>query len=108
VNLYKQYILERENLILEHGDHWFFTWRKEGSTLFIGDLFVEASHRNKGLGTRLGELITDMAKTLNCSKIHAEVFTTAGHSNESLKSFINYGFKKANQEKDKIEIVKEI
>ena len=57
----------------------------KSKTLFIDDLCVEKSSRNKGIGKRIYEYLNDYAKEINCDNITLNVW----QGNEEAISFYN-------------------
>lgn len=93
MNLYAEYIKEREGFELLSNEHGFISYRFIGDIMFLSDIFVKKEFRRSGEGASLIEDVLFLAKDNGCKQIMAEVQIATFTCSESLKSALNYGFK---------------
>lgn len=66
---YRLYVKERNEENLYTDDVGFFTWKKVGNYLEIGDLFVHPDFRREGEGMKYGRMIEQIANMNDCVAI---------------------------------------
>ncbi len=108
MSLYGKYIAEREGFQIVESDHGFATYKIEGVSVYIRDIYVDFDHRKENLASLMADKISEIAKEQGCSKMLGSVCPSAKHSTESLKVLLAYGFKLMDAKENFISFVKEI
>jgi hypothetical protein len=94
LNLYAQYIKEREDreiIVLEHG---FATYKKlNPETYYLVDMFVEKVYRRTNIAWDLNNIICDIAKKDGALNIITSICTDAAGVTESMAVILAGGFK---------------
>jgi hypothetical protein len=93
MNLYAQYIKERENTEIIVLDHGFATYRKLNNvSYYLVDMFVEKAYRKCNVAWDLNNMICDIAKKDGASVIFTSVCTDAAGVSISLAVVLAGGF----------------
>lgn len=93
LSLYGQYIKEREDFDIIETISGFITYKIEGKTCYLRDVYVIPSLRGKCVASQLTDLVAVQAKENNCTHIYGSVDPKAKGSTDSLRVLLGYGFK---------------
>jgi len=91
MELYAEYIKEREDANLEYNDKGFMSWKYDGNGVFILDAYVKPEYRKCGVVRNLLKLITEKTKT---NEVYTTTDINANGWELSEKAIIALGFKK--------------
>ena len=89
MELYSEYIKERENADIVYNDIAFMTYKKDGEGVFIIDAYVKPEHRKTGVAR---ELLTQIENITDTKVLYTSTDITANNWIESEKAIINLGF----------------
>lgn len=92
-SLYAKYIKEREGKEIIELENGFATYRFLNEHVYIEDIFVEKEHRKDHLAASMADIIADIARKRNYSKILGSTCLNAQNPTISLKVLLSYGFK---------------
>ena len=90
--LYGKYVLEREGRRIIEEDGGFATFITDGELCYIVDMFVDLTKRYRGLGTKMADEISGIARDEGCKWLFATVDPTLASSTMSMQSILVYGF----------------
>ena len=94
LDLYAQYVAEREGLLIISHEDGFATYQKvDDNTYYIVDIFVTKEKRRAGLAYKLADEIVDIAKKDGAKILLGSVCTTVKGVTESMAFIIGYGMK---------------
>lgn len=105
MNLYAEYIKERENLEIIKHEKGFLTYRVEDDHLFISDLYITPSARGTGVARELSDRAYEIAKK---DKVLCAVCTDANGWKESFRFIQHMGYKPLQQVHNMIYLIKEL
>ena len=108
MELFAQYIMEREGKQCVYNEHGFATYVFFEDFCYIEDIFVVESCRKSGVASALADLIVAEAKEKGYKKLLGTVCPTAKNSTNSLKVLLAYGFNLKSSEHNLIWFTKEI
>ena len=107
MNLYAQYISERENKNLVQVAHGFATYQKiDAESYYIVDIFVEKGFRKNGIASELSEAVRKIAINDGASKLFGSVDIGTNGVTESMAAIIANGFKYSHSNGNMIYFVK--
>jgi GNAT superfamily N-acetyltransferase len=93
MELFRQYLLERENVHLLNEEWGFATYSFGEDHVYLQDIYVVPEKRNTGLGVHLMNEVGKMAKERGCSLMLGSV-DEKGNGSEDMKSIMKHlGFK---------------
>lgn len=107
-SLYAQYIEEREDLAIIERKEGFATYKIDGESCYIADIFVTIESRKAGVALEMCEEIVKIAKTLNCKYILGSVDPRARGATESIKAILAMGMRLSEVRGQLIFLAKEI
>ena len=79
MNLYAEYIEEREDAKLYHDEDGFFTYKLLNDAFFVKDLYVRKEKRREGIGNKYAKKIEELAKKHDCLVIFCTVCVEANN-----------------------------
>lgn len=92
MNLYEDYIKEREGALIIKEEWGFIEYRITPPALRIEAIYIRPEDRKSGKGSELADRVTQIAKEQNCTLLWAQVWASALNATESLKAILAYGF----------------
>lgn len=100
MQLYAEYIKEREGMSLYFIDHGFISYLLADNYLYIADMYVKPDYRRKGVGQELLNHVTDIAKKDKKKYILAQVDTSTNGFNASIDGMLknNFEFYSSNED----------
>ena len=109
MNLYSQYIVEREGLGIVEFDHGFATYiQVDADTFYLQDIFVEKEHRKSGLAKELSKQVALIAKEAGAKKLTGSVCLIAKGVTVSMKAILGDGFEYSHANGNTLYFAKEI
>lgn len=106
--MWSEYIKEREGFETLETEKGVATYKISGEECYIKDIYVSKDHRKSGEGSRIGDIISDIARINGCTRLTGSVVPSLNGSTESLAALIRYGFKIHSCAQDFIILVKEL
>jgi ribosomal protein S18 acetylase RimI-like enzyme len=91
MELYRQYIREREDALLISEHHGFLTYKPDYDGIFILDVYVEPWYRRSGLAKKMLEKALDESKA---NKAYTTTDIKAHGWENAEKAILRVGFKK--------------
>lgn len=108
IDLYKEYLKERENAELIYTEFGFITYKFLPEHCYIEDIYIVPEKRKSGLGVELEALVIEIAKALGYKKVLGSVCTDANNWKTSQKVLEKIGYVPLSQEGNVIYFEKEI
>ena len=109
MELYAQYIKERENMSLVHVEHGFATYKKiDADTYYLVDIFVEKGFRRNGIASSLSESVKQIALNDGAKRLLGSVDITSNGVTESMQAILSDGFRYSHSAGNGIFFLKEI
>jgi GNAT superfamily N-acetyltransferase len=102
------YFKEREGFETLEDENAILSYRISGEECYIRDIFVLPEHRLSGAGSRLADMMTNIAKAAGCNHLTGSVVPSTKGSSASLMALLKYGFKVHESANDFIVLIKEI
>ncbi len=93
MEMYADYVSEREGRNVIWTDHGFIKYYIEKNTLYIDDIYVRPAMRHTGLGQELANGLVEMAKAKGCTQMVGQVVPSANGSDKSMNNLIAYGMR---------------
>jgi GNAT superfamily N-acetyltransferase len=94
LNLFEQYLLERENAELITHEHGFGIYKElDADIAYLQDVFVEPAYRRQGVGRSIVLEAVKKAKNTNKSTLVTSTDTASNNPTESALSILKVGFK---------------
>jgi GNAT superfamily N-acetyltransferase len=94
LNLYAEYIKEREGSEIIVLDHGFVTYRQvDGNVFYLVDMYVEKAYRKSGVAWDLHNKVCDIARNAGATQLITSACTDAAGVTVSLKVILAGGFK---------------
>lgn len=94
IDLYKQYLIEREDKHLVSLEGGFATYKQvDQNSVWLVDIFVVKELRRNGVATKLSEMVAEKAKELGCNTLIGSVDITANGVTQSMQAILSDGFK---------------
>lgn len=94
--LYAEYILERENSHYYENDFGFVTYRDEGPSVYLVDMYIIPKYRKKGNCKKFVKYIENIAKEWGKSQIITSISLDGMGVEDSLQAILCCGFKLVN------------
>ena len=107
-SLYGFYIKEREGFEILEDDYGFATYKIEGNTVYIRDIYVVPPCRNSHYGENMANQIGLIAKTEGCTKMLGTVAPQAKGSAQSMLILLAYGMKPTHSDANLVYFMKEL
>ena len=92
IDMYEQYIKEREGAKLYKDERGFFTYRIDYSTFQVNDLFVLPEYRSTKASKEFAKKIDDLAVEHRCEKIFCTTCTDANNWQKSEHYILKNGY----------------
>lgn len=108
MSLYAQYVKEREGAETVETSEGFYSYKEDGTSLFIVDLYVAPEYRNKKIGSRFGKEIEDIALKLNKDSVLCCASLEALNSSDAMSFIIMNGYEIINYTDTQVFFKKEI
>ena len=94
MDLYKQYLLEREDSHLIYDDKGFVVYKYcDDKIAYIVEIFVKKDFRKKGIASMYANKVVEIVKKKGYNKLLGSVSPLANGSESSEKVLIAYGMK---------------
>lgn len=93
IDMYEQYINEREGASLYKDHRGFFTYRIDFGNFQVNDLFILPEHRSTGASKEFSQKIDELAAESNCEKIYCTTCTDANNWQKSENYILKNGYK---------------
>lgn len=94
LDLFEQYVLEREGGILLKHEHGFAIYKDYNDTLaYLQDVYVEPEHRRKGIAKQLLRQAIDIAKKSNKTALLTTTDVGANNAQKSVMTILKSNFK---------------
>lgn len=113
-SLWKQYVMEREDLQVLEKDCGFICYKIRNDECFIQDIFVQRTERLKGYARELTREVEGLAKEKGCKFMTCWVSNFwvgndySSAASESLKAILHDGFKILSAQNGRITLFREI
>jgi len=108
MELYKEYIAERENQHLFYNDKGFITWEYMNDSVHIVDIYVRPQYRKTGEGVSLEKVVLDEAKLRGYKTIICSACTDTNNWEKSLEILKKVGYEEILRESNMIWLCKQI
>jgi predicted GNAT superfamily acetyltransferase len=108
MDLYRDYIKERENLSLLKHPHGWISYRVNENECYLADMFIAKDHRGSGLVKKMIEDLKDIAILSGCELISANIHLNDKGANHTLKAALKLDFSIVRAEHNIIVIVKKL
>lgn len=108
MELYKEYILEREAAHLFYNDFGFITWEYLSKSVHIIDIYIRPEYRKSGKGKELEKVVLDEAKTRGYKTIICSACTDTNNWHTSLEILKKVGYQEMLRESNMIWLFKEL
>jgi GNAT superfamily N-acetyltransferase len=108
MELYKQYLLERENTHLHYDEDSFIAYEFIDNYCFIKELYVSSEQRRIGKATLLVNMIQDLAKEKGMKYVMGGVCLSANGWQKSLALMYKEGYNLKEIIKDMIYLIKDL
>jgi hypothetical protein len=105
MELYKQYLKEREDAEIDYNDKGFMCYKVEEGGIFILDAYVKKEHRKEGI-TR--NFLNNIIEKTNAKKIYTSTDKKANNQNLSENVILNLGFEKIGEKQNTVYYLMEI
>lgn len=107
IDLYEEYIYERESARLLHNEYGFIKYKIDKDICLVGDMYIKDNYRNLYTKKLIDELAV-IAKESGCTLFEAHVHLDTANPQLSLKACLAYGFIPTNANQNTIYLYKEI
>lgn len=108
MDMFAEYIKERENKSVYQTEHGFAVYQISGTECYIQDIFIKEQSRNKDNAREIADAVCEIAKSNGCKTLTGTVAPSLNGSTKSLGMLLHYGFKLHSCREDFIILVKEI
>lgn len=92
MEMFAEYLKERENKECLYSDKGFATYLFDKQTCYIESIYVRPEFRKSGEASRLADKITEIAVERGCNLLMGSVCPSTNGSTASLKVLLAYGF----------------
>lgn len=92
MDMFEEYIKERENLGVIKTDRGFITFKFENGECLISDYFVTKHHRKNGHGYFLANQVFELCKELGIKNVYCQTDNRANGYELSKFTIENFGF----------------
>lgn len=92
-SLYARYVKERESFDTIERPEGFMTYRVQGDTCYIRDLYVLPEHRKGGVASAMADAAASAAALAGCVRLMGTVDCRTAGYDSSLRVLLAYGFK---------------
>lgn len=112
MELYKQYLKEREDIELIYNQSGFISYYESAiqnnKCIHIEDLFVQKEMRGSGIGQYLGNKVEEIAIRNNINYLTCNIIKSTNGWQNALRLFKIFGFEVKAEINDKIFLVKQL
>jgi DNA modification methylase len=108
MDLYREYLLERENIELIYDEDSFVTYKLFDDYLYVVDIYVKPESRRKGKSFEMGKTMDEKAKSLGYGKIMGSVCMSTSGWKISLEGLIKFGYSVDSVKGSMIYLIKEL
>lgn len=108
MSLYAKYIEERLGKQIIESDKSFVVYSFTEDAVYISDVYIDKEYRRTGEASRLGDKVTEIAKSKGYNKLLGSVQPSTKGSSESMQMLLAYGFKLDSSTNDFILLKKEV
>lgn len=108
MNLYANYIKERENADLIDTGKGFAKFKISGDECYIEDIYVLPEHRKTEEASRMADVVSDIARKRGCKFLTGSVCPQANNSTISMRVLLGYGFSLLKSDEKMIWFYKEL
>lgn len=108
IELWKRYLLEREDAILYYEEDGFVTYMLKGDYAYILEIYVVPEKRNEGNCRRISEVVEAIIKEKGYKAVSCGVCTSANNWERSLAVIKIGGYKEFKREDDMIYLIKNL
>jgi predicted GNAT superfamily acetyltransferase len=108
MELYKEYLLERENVELFYDEDSFVTYKLYDDYMYVIDIYVKPEARRKGKAFELGRDMDKLAKSFNYNKIMGSVCMSTNGWKISLEGLIKFGYSVDSVKGDMVYLLKDL
>ena len=109
MNLYAQYIKERENSEIIIHEHGFITYKVlQNGMYYLVDVFVEKEHRKSGAARSLVDAACEIARSAGQTQVLGSVCLDANGVTQSLAAILAGGFKYSSSNGNMLYFVKDL
>lgn len=108
MEMFAEYIKEREGKHVYMTNHGFAVYQIAGQECYIQDIYIKQDSRNKDHAKEIADAITEIARSNDCKTLTGTVVPSLKGSTKSLGILLHYGFKLHSCREDFIILVKEI
>lgn len=108
MELYKQYLLERENTHLHYDEDSFITYEFIDNYCYIKEVYVVPEKRREGKALKLGLMIQDLARNKGMHYVMGSVCISTNGWQKSLAGMYKDGYTLHKTDKDMIYLVKDL
>lgn len=102
---YKKAVLGVETIETEDG---LISYKISGELCYIDVIYVPPEKRKLGIASKLADQVSEIARGLGCTDLHAQVWTGAQDATLSLKVILAYGFRVVHAENNRIICMKSL
>jgi GNAT superfamily N-acetyltransferase len=106
MNLYFEYIKEREGTEGIQFNDGFITYRIVDDECYIADMFVKKESRQSGIASKMISKIEEIAKEKNCKSISANIWATDKGNRRTLSGALKLGFEVVGAKNDCLILLK--
>lgn len=92
MNMYEQYIYERENLHMIQTDHGFITYKIEFPNCLISDCFVLKEFRKNKYASFLADQVLEICKGAGVKTVYCQTDDKSNDVATSITSISKFGF----------------
>ena len=108
MELYKEYLLERENVELIYDEDSFVSYKLCDDYVYVIDIYVRPKARRKRKAFEIGKNIDNLARSFNYDKIMCTVCKSANGWTAALEGLIKFGFSVDSVKGDMIYLLKDL
>lgn len=108
MEMYRDYLREREGADLIWNEKGWAAFRVIGPECYISEIYVKPEFRRQSVASKLADEITEMAKEVGCTHLTGTVCPQAEGADDSLKALQGYGMRLYSSSEEKIVFIKEI
>lgn len=93
MSLYAQYIAAREGFETVEGEFAFATYKIEGETVYLRDMFIAPEKRQKISAYKICDMVEALGKKAGCKKILTSVCPQDPNATQNMRVVLHHGFK---------------
>ena len=108
MDLYRDYLLERENVELIYDEDSFVTYKLYDDYMYVIDIYVKPESRRRGKSFDIGRMMDDKAISLGYDKIMGSVCMSTNGWKISLEGLIKFGYSVDSVKNDMIYLLKDL